>query len=533
MLGNFKNSKNWAAKLSLIILCVFFAGAVIKSSISMYTSPFHDFDEANRAEGAKQMQKHNSYLFPVTGSPYLRVEGLQIPYTEGKHLDVYHHLERPPLVYWAMIVSTSLFGEKEWAYRLPSFMFGLGGFILFFWVIRKLDRNISVLGLIVSFAVFVCSIDWWLSAQFALLDTALSFFLFLSVGSLLIYIRTHKPIWLIMTSIALSGAILSKGQPAAIFLFPAITALFLKALSLRQFFQIFFVSGLILSPWLIAASIQFGVENVIQVFVFGFAKSRVMDIEPTQQAPVFWYARWWWGTFKPGWTLFGSLVMYDILTKRIDLTRVMLLAYIGGSFLLLSVVSNKVWWYVLPLVPAVSLYLYLSLKDYFLRQKDYAIFPVSLILIIASLPFFRESSNTVAMLFGFVQVAISIILLLFPYYKSSLLQPLYASQRYLYVLAVTIMLLSCALYFPSIEPTYHETKDVGRYYADFSQPKCLWVEGMPYEAALYYSDAGEITYLDKRSEKRENSCTEYLITPIFHENYERVFQKGEISLYRL
>src|SRR2546422_5685790 len=51
------------------------------------------------------------------------------PYTTlfRSHLWYVPHLAKPPLTYWAVAVSMSVFGQNEWAVRLPLALAGISG----------------------------------------------------------------------------------------------------------------------------------------------------------------------------------------------------------------------------------------------------------------------------------------------------------------------------------------------------------------------------------------------------------------------
>lgn len=378
------------------IICVgYVLIALVLSARTMSTVPLHDFDEANRAEGARQMALHKQYLFPVTGAPFLRVEELAVPYAEAEHLRVFHHLERPPLVYWAMIASTMVLGESEFAYRLPSLLFGLAGLILFAFFARCITEKTALPAVALGFVIYAASFDWWLSSQSAMLDTALSTFLLIAVGSLLLAVRTKQRRWSVLSGIGLAGAILSKGQPAAVFLVPYFTALFLGVFSMRQAILLAVTTLFVIVPWLLPAITTFGLRRVFDIFILGFAAARFAEADATQQAPVYWYARWWFDTFRPGFPMFLSLLLFDLRKRVIDPYRVILGLYILAGFVLFSFAENKVWWYVMPLIPAVSLYVAYSSRE-LLKKSGLFGAALSAAMAVSSIPLAFRGSSTLA-----------------------------------------------------------------------------------------------------------------------------------------
>lgn len=173
-----------------LIFIFFLIIFVVNSAITMSTVPFYDFDEAHRAENAKRMKEYKSYFVPLTGSSQDRVEHLKIPLRENPDLHLYYHLERPPLIYDLMILSTSIFGSTEWAYRLPSFILGMSIFLVFLFFARKVSK--SIIAIATGLLTLFTSSDLWLSSQYAQMDTAISLFLFLSLLTLIFYCSERK-----------------------------------------------------------------------------------------------------------------------------------------------------------------------------------------------------------------------------------------------------------------------------------------------------------------------------------------------------
>jgi 4-amino-4-deoxy-L-arabinose transferase-like glycosyltransferase len=343
-------------KIILLILIFFFFVFIFFSLKTMKNTSFHDFDEANRAEAVKNMKEYRFFLAPLTGSPFLRNEKLKLKVKDNPNLSLFIHLERPPLFFWLTTISTSLFGESEFSYRLPSFLFGLATIIVSFFL-----HPFSSLAILLSN-------DLWLSSQNALMDTMPTFFLFIAFLFFLKSISSKNRLYFFLTGFFWGLAILTKGQPAVIFVFSLFLSLLLRKLNLKEIFLIFLGASLIVVPWIFLIIYNFGFDNFVLGFL-GFASKRVLSFDPSQKAPVFWYLRWWFENFRVGSILFFTLLIYDILNKKITSEKLLIVLYFFTSFLFFSLAKNKVWWYVLPLTPIIALYIHYSVSHLLKTKK--------------------------------------------------------------------------------------------------------------------------------------------------------------------
>ncbi len=509
--------KNW---IQIFLAFSLFTGMSLHFMIS---TPLHDFDGANRAEGAKQMVLNKDFLVPLTGSPYLRNEELRIVISNNPLRYLYYHLERPPLVFWLMGLSTSLFGEKEVFYRLPSFIFALGIFFIFLFFVHKLDSKVNHIALITAFVALITSHDIWLSGQMSLLDTTLTFFMFSTFCYIVLLLKTKKNIYAVLGGIAMTGAFLGKGPPTAILLMPIMFLVGTRKISYKSVLYLILTSALFAAPWIILTIVRFGLNNFLDTFVFTFAQSRFSRPDATQKAPIYWYARWWLDTLRPGFLLFIFAGILDIVKRKFDPFKLTLATYIGGGFMLYSLASNNVWWYVLPLIPPICMYIYFSLKRH-LELQHLSVAQLSFIIILFSLPIFREARTTITFLYAIVMIVLALII-----YKFG---KKFNKVPYLFSLSLTVCLISFILHFPRIQPTYLEAKPVALHYKSLPEPKCLYVSTMPYESILFYSNAGEIKYWDYNT-KLSKDCTSYLITPNNVTPYKSIFNKGRLHMYVL
>lgn len=516
--------------LLTIIFLVFFAIFVFLSFKLMSTVIFYDFDEAHRAENAKRMKEYQSFFIPLTGSSQDRVEHLKIPFKDNSDFYLYFHLERPPLIYDLMILSTSLFGNYEWAYRLPSFLLGMltiATFILF----AKRDQNRSLFALFTGLLILFTSSDLWLSSQYAQMDTGITLFLFLSLLTLISFCSTRKSFLIFLSGIFFGLGLLSKLQPAVIFIFPLTFLLFTKKLKIFDLVKFAIGSSLVFLPWVTFLILRFGIKDVVNIMP-GFALSSASIIDMHQHAPIFWYLRWWFTSLRPGWVLFIALFIYEIFSDSLDWKKKTLLIYILGGLIAFSLPPNKIWWYVLPLIPAVAYFVYLSLNDY-LKDRPQRLINLSVAIILASLPIFLRASNKLTIFSG---ILISTVVFFLLIDKVGIRINFILSKKSVFSIALFLCLLLFLKRFPQITPYHHNTKGVAQYYKSLPSPKCLWLGDMPGEAVLFYSNAGEVPVLTqqgKQSQIFSNCKQNYLITPEDYNEGELIVRQGNIRLYKL
>ena len=532
------NSKKFFHSLPFLVLLLFFLLFSFRTAVNITTTTFNDYDEAHRAEGARNMRLNHYFLTPLVGGPYNRPNENSQPYSQDNTKKITPEKGRPPLVFLLMAAASQVFGDKEWAYRLPSFIFGLisfaalYGFILFF---EK--KKPHLLSLSVALFSFLTAYDWWHSSQMAHLDTGLSFFLAASIFSLLIFVQKRQRKFLTFSGVFLAGAILSKGQPAILFLLPLFYLLIIKKITPRQALELLATAGVVLLPWLIAFDLHFGWGSWFKTYFYSYAAhpaaTKIGRADPTQSAPVFWYLRWWFDTFRPAIFLFGAFFLCDLFKKRFSWQKAALFSYIAGGMLLFSLSKSKVWWYVLPLIPAVSAYLYFSAKDYLLENKT-GTANLSLAILLSSLPIFLFKTNTISLAYGIVSVLLVFVILNCKLENCDFIENCKLKIENLLPIVLVISSFSFYSHFPVNTPLHPEIKAAGQYYASLSGHKCLLIdEELPYEAALYYSRAGQVWYwLDIQDEPKKD-CSYYLLSdrPI---NFGRlVYQNGPIRLYGL
>jgi len=137
---------------SRVLLWALLATAVAFLLVEAGHTPFFEPDESRYAEIPREMLATGDFVAP--------------------HLNGFRYYEKPPLHYWAVAASMSLFGETEWAARLPVKLSAAGMVLVtVLFARRRFGERIALLaGLIVATSLLVVAL-----ARLNIIDTPLSF----------------------------------------------------------------------------------------------------------------------------------------------------------------------------------------------------------------------------------------------------------------------------------------------------------------------------------------------------------------------
>ncbi|HYN40402.1 MAG TPA: glycosyltransferase family 39 protein [Thermoanaerobaculia bacterium] len=136
---------------SRVLLWALLATAVAVLVAETGHTPFFEPDESRYAEISREMLATGDFVAP--------------------HLNGYRYYEKPPLHYWAVAASMSLFGEEEWAARLPVKLSAAGMVLVaVLFARRRFGERVALLaGLIVATSLLVVAL-----ARLNIIDTPLS-----------------------------------------------------------------------------------------------------------------------------------------------------------------------------------------------------------------------------------------------------------------------------------------------------------------------------------------------------------------------
>jgi len=344
-----------------------------------------------------------------------------------------------------------------------------------------------------------------------------------TLGLWLVAVETKKCKWWWLSGIAWGAAFLAKGQPVILLGLPLAVLVLARKAGWREVVKIGVAGLAVCLPWLTAFWAKYGVARFFSVYFLDFVGSRANVAEANQQAPVYWYSRWWLAAFRPGVYLLGTLAGYELVRRRLTWQKMVLLVYVAGGLVFFSLAANKVWWYVLPFLLASALYIMLAVRDY-LKNKKSGLVNLALVVAIGSLPAYWLSGDYEVIKWGAGVFLVGLVILFIGV----------PARKWLNLMIVPALVLSVYLFwprFPAVSPTFPEIVAVGEKYQDIGGGKCLWVADMPYEAALFYSQAREINFYTSVAKA---GCENYLVTPDEHKNegLQEVFSRDRLFLYK-
>src|SRR5437762_6865797 len=132
---------------------ILFFGCVLFHIAGTWSLPLIDRDEPRFAEASREMIQRGDYI---------------VPYFNGQL-----RLDKPPLAYWAQVVSFKIFGENDFAARFPSAIAAaLVALSIFGWGRRIADERVAWWAAI----IFSLSLQTFLHAKAAVADMWLVLF---------------------------------------------------------------------------------------------------------------------------------------------------------------------------------------------------------------------------------------------------------------------------------------------------------------------------------------------------------------------
>ena len=327
-----RNQNAWTERLIVIALLV--AGLFI-FTLNLGSLPLRDWDEGTVAQVAREIlqapENSDRWLFPTLWEqPYLN---------------------KPPLIHDLIALFYRWGGVNETAARLPSALL-MAVSVPFTYALGKelfLMRQPALL----SALIYLTTLPLVRHGRLAMLDGAVVCFTIILMWSVL---RSRRDLrWCLGIGLSLSLIGLTKGIMAL--LLGGIAFIFLAWDTPRLFRSIYFWSGLIIGcvpvvSWYGLQGLHYQ-ETFVETAVFSQSFSRLWRAVDNNGGPP-WYYLQRLLHFLP-WLLFAFSGLHLAWKNQIWSWSKLVLVWSGVYFLVITLMSTKLPWYILPLYPALAL----------------------------------------------------------------------------------------------------------------------------------------------------------------------------------
>jgi len=323
-------------------LILFFLAAVVLYSIGNGSLPLIDRDEPRFAEASREMRQSGDFIVPTLNGEY--------------------RLDKPPLIYWCQVLSYDLFGEDDFAARLPSAVFAaLTTVVILVFATRIYGHRIGAW----AGVVFATSLQVFIHARAAVADMPLVFFFLIATWADWERLKNPKSAgWWWTFYVALGLGFLAKG-PAALLpaLFGPVQRLLTRVprkVDLRSSIQGALVALAVIGLWGVPALIATHGEY----FLVGLGKHVVQrSLHPMESHGLPGFAGYLLSlpfylittlfSFFP-WSLFLPLSVQRLWSRR-EAADNYLLGPILIVFFVFTIIQTKLPHYVLPAYPMLAI----------------------------------------------------------------------------------------------------------------------------------------------------------------------------------
>jgi len=361
-------AERWLDRVWLLGLLL---AAGLLFGMNLGTLPLRDWDEGTVAQVARDIWRSPPgswvWLHPtIGGEPYLN---------------------KPPLMHWLMALAFRLGGVNEWMARLPGAALTAVSVPLLYAIGRALFSQRTPA--IFASLVYLTLLPVVRHGRLAMLDGAVLCFFLLFVFCLL---RSRRDLrWGLGVGIAFGLLCLTKGIVAL--LLGAIAIAFIAWDTPRLLLSGHVWSGVLLGSapvvaWYWAQWLHYG-QQFLNTSVLSQSLDRVVvTVEGNRGAP--WFYLLEIGKYSLPWLLFFPQGIRLAWENRNLSWAKLVLVWAGGYLLVISLMSTKLPWYVLPVYPALALAVGASLAEIWqpsdlsgLRLLDHQRYPTAWIVLLS------------------------------------------------------------------------------------------------------------------------------------------------------
>ena len=337
-LNNNNSRKDKIIDYGIILLLILLSSYIVFNNLS--SSTLYDWDESRNAQNALEILESNDWIvLKYAGEP-----------------DLWN--TKPPLGAWLIALSFKMFGINEFALRFWS-AFSAVIIIIIVYLFGKEIKN-RVVGIIAAILLLVNKgFIGYHGARTGDYDVLVTLFIISSMYLFYLYIKKKEKRLLIYTSISIALAVLVKG---IIGMFP-LAIIFIYICHSKSFKQYFNKNSLYASlvflsitlPWFVIRFFR-GSEFFIRMISYDLIKRSVEPIEGHVGGWLYYFS---YLKHNLGILLFILFLIgftYSVyLMKKKNRPIAILVIWISLFFLVFTIAQSKLFWYIIPIYPAISI----------------------------------------------------------------------------------------------------------------------------------------------------------------------------------
>jgi len=284
--------------------------------------------------------------------------------------------EKPPLVLWCMSFFMKMLGFTSLAARLPSAIFGFGTVIVTYLLSKKLFSKVAAY---VSAFSLVTGIHFLYYSRAAMIDVATTFFITLSIYLFVQAKENKKLMFYVFSGLATGLAVMAKGVVGflpviTMLLYEAYLFIFHREEDLKSLVKPYFVMLLSLLvvalPWHVIMYLRYGRPFIDTYFLYHVVDRATQAIEEKGQ-PLFWYVTVMKVSMRVWFVVFiGALPMFLYKAFKRKRSYALFCIWFFIVFLIFSLASSKIVWYIIPLYPAASIMVGVFIDDVYKKISE-------------------------------------------------------------------------------------------------------------------------------------------------------------------
>ncbi len=311
---------------------------------------------------------------PVYGQVGKEMAHASLPGWLSPHYGGQLWFDKPPLFYWLTALSMHLFGETEFAARLPSAILSVGLVAATFALARRAFPNAPKAALWAGF-VLATAVQFFTLARAAVTDMTLAVCLTLALYGLYAWIQTNQGRWMALAGLMTGLGMLAKGPVALVLIGVQAIAYLLLTRQAKRLLSPDLWAGFVLClaaglPWFLLMIHLHG-----QLFISGFLEAnnvtRYLTAEHKETSPFWFFVPVLLGGFFP-WSLAlpGALITAWHQGKSAqaehaaDNPTLFFGFWTVLVFVFFSLSQSKLVTYIFPLYPAAAI-----LMGYWLAKR--------------------------------------------------------------------------------------------------------------------------------------------------------------------